>query len=108
VGETVEQGGEAVQSAREWSGPQFLRQGGGRGGNRSGGPHRGQRGGLGAASKDELVKLTTIVAFGVGYLVGTKAGRERYEQIVAAAKRRSGRMGELADRLEQYSTRPSR
>jgi hypothetical protein len=54
------------------------------------------------------VKLITIAAFGVGYLFGTKAGRERYEQIVAAAKRRSGRLGELGEKLEQYSTRPSR
>lgn len=54
------------------------------------------------------MRLATIVAFGVGYLVGTKAGRERYEQIVAAAKRRSGLLGDLADRLEQYGARPSR
>jgi hypothetical protein len=108
VGEVVEPDGETVQSTRQRSGPQLIREGGGRSGDRSSGPHRGQRGGLGAASKGELVKLATIVAFGVGYLVGTKAGRERYEQIVAAAKRRSGRLGELGEKLEQYSKRPSR
>jgi len=54
------------------------------------------------------VKVTTVVAFGIGYLVGTKAGRERYEQILAAAKRRSGRLGDLGEKLDQYSTRPSR
>jgi hypothetical protein len=54
------------------------------------------------------VKVTTVVAFGIGYLVGTKAGRERYEQIVAAAKRRAARLGELGDKLERYSARPSR
>ena len=53
------------------------------------------------------MKVTTVVAFGIGYLVGTKAGRECYEQVMAAAKRRSGRLGELGEKLERYSTRPS-
>jgi hypothetical protein len=27
-------------------------------------------------------RITTAVAFGLGYILGTKAGRERYDQIV--------------------------
>ena len=108
MGEAFERRGQAFQQARGRGGAQFLCQGGSSCGDRSRGPHRGQRGGFGAASKDELVKVTTVVAFGIGYLVGTKAGRERYEQILAAAKRRSGRLGDLGEKLDQYSTRPSR
>jgi hypothetical protein len=36
--------------------------------------------------------------FGAGYVLGTKAGRERYAQIVTAAQRAS-------KRLEEYSAR---
>ena len=36
--------------------------------------------------------------FAAGYLLGTRAGRERYEQIVAVAERASRR-------LEDFSTR---
>ena len=32
------------------------------------------------------MKLTSLVLFGAGYVLGTKAGRERYEQIAALAK----------------------
>jgi len=39
-----------------------------------------------------------MAAFGIGYLLGTKAGRQRYGQIVAAATRAS-------ERLEAYSGR---
>jgi hypothetical protein len=38
------------------------------------------------------VKLARIAIFGAGYVFGTKAGRERYEQIVAAAKAASQRL----------------
>ena len=31
------------------------------------------------------MKLTTVAVFGVGYLLGTRAGRERYEQILELA-----------------------
>jgi hypothetical protein len=41
------------------------------------------------------VKLTTVAIFGVGYVLGSKAGRERYAQIVAAARKAS-------ERLEAY------
>jgi hypothetical protein len=32
-------------------------------------------------------KLLPLVAFGAGYVLGAKAGRERYEQIMKAANR---------------------
>jgi hypothetical protein len=32
-------------------------------------------------------KLLPLVAFGAGYVLGAKAGRERYEQIMRAANR---------------------
>jgi hypothetical protein len=44
------------------------------------------------------VRLTTLIMFGAGYVLGTKAGRERYGQIVAAAEKAAGR-------LEEYSAR---
>ena len=47
------------------------------------------------------MRLRSVVAFGVGYVLGSKAGRERYEQILEAARRAS-------DRLEQYANRPAR
>jgi hypothetical protein len=42
------------------------------------------------------VKLTTVAVFGFGYVLGSRAGRERYAQIVAAARKAS-------ERLEAYS-----
>ena len=51
------------------------------------------------------MKLRTVLVFGVGYVIGTKAGRERYEQILSAAKRRAARLGDFGQRLEQYSQR---
>jgi hypothetical protein len=44
------------------------------------------------------VRLTTLAMFGAGYVLGTKAGHERYAQIVAMAERTS-------KRLEDYSAR---
>jgi hypothetical protein len=35
-------------------------------------------------------KIPLLVAAGVGYVLGAKAGRERYEQIVTQAKRLMG------------------
>lgn len=43
------------------------------------------------------MRLRTLAVFGIGYVLGTRAGRERYEQIVAAAKR-------AGQRLEQYGS----
>jgi hypothetical protein len=44
------------------------------------------------------VRLTTLVVFGAGYVMGSKAGQERYAQIVAMAEKASRR-------LEEYSAR---
>jgi len=60
------------------------------------------------------VKLTAMALFGAGYLLGSRAGRERYDQIselarTAAAKfETSGarqRLEAYASRLEAYSSR---
>ena len=42
------------------------------------------------------MRLTTVLMFGAGYVLGTRAGRERYAQIIAATNRAS-------QRLEAYS-----
>ncbi len=34
-----------------------------------------------------MSKLSLLAAFGAGYVLGAKAGRQRYEQIVSAANR---------------------
>ena len=34
-----------------------------------------------------MKKLTVLVAGGIGYVLGTKAGRERYEQIKGVARK---------------------
>jgi hypothetical protein len=44
------------------------------------------------------VRLPTLLMFGAGYVLGTRAGRERYAQIIAAADSAS-------KRLEAYSER---
>jgi hypothetical protein len=44
------------------------------------------------------VTLTKVAIFAVGYVVGTKAGHERYAQIVEFA-------GRASQRLEEYSAR---
>ena len=33
-----------------------------------------------------MSRITTLAAVGVGYVLGTRAGRERYEQIAARAR----------------------
>lgn len=40
------------------------------------------------------MKLSALALFGAGYVLGTRAGRERYDQIRALTTR-------LADRLEE-------
>jgi len=48
------------------------------------------------------VKLTTVALFAAGYVVGARAGHERYAQIVTGAAR-------LAAQLEGFSSsRPPR
>jgi hypothetical protein len=44
------------------------------------------------------VRLPTLLMFGAGYVLGTRAGRERYAQIIAAAD-------SVSKRLEAYSDR---
>ena len=42
------------------------------------------------------MRLTTLVMFGAAYVLGTKAGRERYAQIVTMAEKASKRLDELS------------
>jgi hypothetical protein len=53
------------------------------------------------------VKLTTVAVFGVGYLLGTRAGRERYQQILELAHNASGKFAESGARqsLAEYGAR---
>ena len=46
------------------------------------------------------MKLSRIAVFGVGYLLGTRAGRERYAEILAAAKVASKRLAEYSRHME--------
>lgn len=41
--------------------------------------------------------LTKVTLFAAGYVIGAKAGRERYEQIIGA-------VAKAAQRLEEYSS----
>jgi len=54
------------------------------------------------------LRLRSLLAFGVGYVLGSRAGRERYEQLLAAAKRASTRLDEYGPKLEQFSNQPKR
>ncbi|TCM44864.1 hypothetical protein EV644_10156 [Kribbella orskensis] len=40
------------------------------------------------------MKLRSLAVFGVGYVLGAKAGRERYVQIVESVQRASQRLDE--------------
>lgn len=53
------------------------------------------------------MKLTTVAVFGVGYVLGARAGRERYEQILELAHSASGRFAGSGarQRLEDYGAR---
>jgi hypothetical protein len=53
------------------------------------------------------VKLTTVAVFGVGYVLGTRAGRERYQQILELAHHASGKFAASGARrsLEEYGAR---
>jgi hypothetical protein len=44
------------------------------------------------------VKLTKAVIFGVGYILGARAGRDRYAQIVALMEKASGQLEEFSSR----------
>jgi hypothetical protein len=50
------------------------------------------------ATEESIVKLRSLAVLGVGYVLGTRAGRERYEQVIEAAQ-------SAAKRLEDYSTK---
>ena len=52
------------------------------------------------------MRLRRLAVFGAGYLLGTRAGRERYDQIVAAAGIASSRLRTYGRRLEKYSHAP--
>jgi hypothetical protein len=41
------------------------------------------------------MRLRSLVVFGIGYVAGTRAGRERYAQITAAAGKAAERLGRL-------------
>lgn len=60
------------------------------------------------------MKIVTLTAFGAGYLLGTKAGRQRYDQILQLARQAAqglegsevqGRLQGYAARLEDYGRR---
>jgi len=53
------------------------------------------------------VKLTTVAVFGVGYVLGSRAGRERYQQILELAHNASGKFAASGARrsLEEYGAR---
>ena len=51
------------------------------------------------------MKLSRIAIFGVGYVLGTRAGHERYEQIVQAAQRASQRLEDYFDGGRQSERR---
>ncbi len=53
------------------------------------------------------MKLVTVAAFGLGYILGTKAGRERYDQIRKLAQTASKNIdaSDMLQRLETYRAR---
>lgn len=59
------------------------------------------------------MKLTALTMFGIGYVMGARAGRERYEQILRLARSASEnfdaaaarqRLEALAAQLDSYSS----
>jgi hypothetical protein len=44
------------------------------------------------------VKLTTVAIFAAGYVIGARAGRERYAQIVDVVERASQRLDAFSSR----------
>lgn len=53
------------------------------------------------------MKVMTAAAFGLGYILGTKAGRERYDQIrqLAQTASRNFDASDVLQRLETYRAR---
>ena len=62
--------------------------------------NRGKCGRFLRTTQESAVKLRTVAVFGVGYVLGTKAGRERYGQIIAAAQSASKRVEDYSHRLD--------
>jgi hypothetical protein len=56
------------------------------------------------------VRLALLAAFGAGYVLGSRAGRERYDQIRELARDTSERLEQSGwrDRLEDYGGRLER
>jgi hypothetical protein len=54
-----------------------------------------------------MKKLTVVAIFGLGYVLGAKAGRERYEQIreLAQTASKNFETSDLRERLETYRAR---
>ncbi len=50
------------------------------------------------------MKLVAVTMFGIGYVLGSKAGRARYEQIRGLARSASENL-EARQRIEQYGAR---
>ena len=44
------------------------------------------------------MKLTTVAIFAAGYVLGARAGKERYAQIVGAVERTSRRLDAFSSR----------
>jgi hypothetical protein len=53
------------------------------------------------------MKLGTLVMFGVGYVLGSKAGQERYEQICRMAQTASERLEAYSLDQERPASRPN-
>ena len=70
-------------------------------------PHRAERGRLVGAPRDQAVKLSTVAMFGAGYVLGTRAGRQRYDQIRQLAGRLADEFdgGGARERFESVSSR---
>jgi hypothetical protein len=58
------------------------------------------------------VKLRSLAVFGIGYVLGTRAGRERYEQVIEAAQSASkrledysGKLGAISGKIDSFSGR---
>jgi hypothetical protein len=53
------------------------------------------------------MKLATLTVFGAGYVLGSKAGRQRYEQIMDMARRASQGLEDsrAQERLQVYAAR---
>ena len=49
------------------------------------------------------MKLSTLAVFGAGYVLGTRAGRERYGKIIAGAQSATKRLEKYGAKLDAYS-----